>query len=87
MQNILRRPRGNSGPQRGNYDTERGGSRGDDEGVLSKGMRGHFVAMRCVVLRWQLELYEDANDSLIKRRICWHSDVSILRLRSDTDCQ
>lgn len=52
MQNPLRRPRGNSAPQRGqpvfdpNRDAERGGPRGDsDEGIMSQGVRGHFVAM------------------------------------------
>ncbi|KAL8963489.1 MAG: hypothetical protein Q9193_000252 [Seirophora villosa] len=52
MQNPLRRPRGNSAPQRGqpafdpNRDAERGGSRGNsDEGIMSQGVRGHFVAM------------------------------------------
>ncbi|KAL9011367.1 MAG: hypothetical protein Q9173_003783 [Seirophora scorigena] len=52
MQNPLRRPRGNSAPQRGqpvfdpNRDAERGRSRGNsDEGIMSQGVRGHFVAM------------------------------------------
>lgn len=47
MQNPLRRPRGNSGPQRRhNHDVERNGPRrGGDDAVMSQGARGHFVAM------------------------------------------
>ncbi|KAL8907551.1 MAG: hypothetical protein Q9207_001360 [Kuettlingeria erythrocarpa] len=47
MQNPLRRPRGNSAPQRRhNYDAERGAPRsGGDDAVMSQGVRGHFVAM------------------------------------------
>lgn len=52
MQNPLRRPHGHIAPQRRqpafdpNHDAERGGPRGDSaEGVMSQGVRGHFVAM------------------------------------------
>ncbi len=47
MQNPLRRPHGDHATRRGNqYDAERGGrSNQVDDGAMSQGMRGHFVAM------------------------------------------
>ncbi|KAL9601493.1 MAG: hypothetical protein Q9219_002445 [cf. Caloplaca sp. 3 TL-2023] len=77
MQNPLRRPRGNSGPRR---DVERGVSRSDDDGVMSKGVRGHFVAMSGEFVGTVMFLYFSFGATQIANNILPPSQASLDRL-------
>ncbi|KAL8842205.1 MAG: hypothetical protein Q9170_000611 [Blastenia crenularia] len=80
MQNPLRRPRGNSGPQRGNHDAERGGPRGDDQDFMSKGLRGHFVAMSGEFVGTVMFLYFAFGATQIANNVIPPSEASLDRL-------
>ncbi|KAL8653012.1 MAG: hypothetical protein Q9210_002358 [Variospora velana] len=87
MQNPLRRPRGHSAPQRGhpafdpNHDAERGGPRGDsEEGVMSQGIRGHFVAMTGEFVGTVMFLYFAFGATQIANNVLPPSEPSLDRL-------
>ncbi|KAI4206018.1 MAG: hypothetical protein LQ346_001328 [Caloplaca aetnensis] len=82
MQNPLRRPRGNSAPQRRhNHDAERGAPRaGGDDGVMSQGVRGHFVAMTGEFVGTVMFLYFAFSATQIANNVIPPSEPSLDRL-------
>ncbi|KAL8720907.1 MAG: hypothetical protein Q9225_002293 [Loekoesia sp. 1 TL-2023] len=83
MQNPLRRPRGDSGPRRGNpphRDVERGGPSGGDGDILSRGMRGHLVAMSGEFVGTIMFLYFAFGATQIANNIVPPTEASLDRL-------
>lgn len=80
MQNPLRRPRGDQTNRRGNpppfQDTEQGG----EDGAMSKGMRGHFVAMTGEFIGTVMFLYFAFGATQIANNVIPPTEASLDRL-------
>ncbi|KAL8872268.1 MAG: hypothetical protein Q9174_002073, partial [Haloplaca sp. 1 TL-2023] len=80
MQNPLRRPQGDHHSRRGNPPPLRDAERGNDDGVMSKGIRGHFVAMTGEFVGTVMFLYFAMGATQIANNILPPEEPSLDRL-------
>ncbi|KAI4197945.1 MAG: hypothetical protein LQ350_005599 [Teloschistes chrysophthalmus] len=80
MQNPLRRPHGEHTNRRGNPPPFQDASQGDEDGAMSKGMRGHFVAMTGEFVGTVMFLYFAFGATQIANNIIPPTEASLDRL-------
>lgn len=80
MQNPLRRPHGEHTNRRGNPPPFQDAAQGGEDGAMSKGMRGHFVAMTGEFVGTVMFLYFAFGATQIANNVVPPTEASLDRL-------